>query len=216
MELRGFSAVLAAAGLALAASSVATHASNIVYQSVPSLTATPDTAWCSDCNNGFGPFEPLDQFTLTRAAHITGLQLVTYDFASDGYNGLVPFTFEVYNSDHSAIIFSEAIAPTLLAAVPPYYDLVESSVTGLNLAAGTYWAGFYAPKYALGAYYTGGNGSLIETTPHTGEYLSSLGGNLGYALLAPEPSTWAKMLVGFAGLGGLALGRRRQAASTAI
>jgi hypothetical protein len=218
--MRRFFAVFAAAFLAVGASSVASRADTIVYQSVPNLldSANINNAWCSDCYGG-GTYEPLDQFTLTSGYHITDLELST--FADFGYPGLGPFTFEVYNSEHSAIIFSELITPTLVTsftAIGANFDLVESGVTGLSLGAGTYWAGFIAPTFGIASYPSGGNGSLIETTPHTGDYLFALGGNVGYALNSraiPEVSTWAMMLAGFAGLR-LAGYRRARAGRTAL
>jgi PEP-CTERM motif len=193
----------------LGASSIAARADSIVYQSVPDLTdgSNIDEEWCSDCYGG-GVYEPLDQFTLSEGYSITDLELAT--FADSGYDGLAPFTFEVYNSDHSAIIFSEAITPTLVTSFTGdggfNFDVVEGTVTGLTLGPGTYWAGFIAPSLVIAGYSSGGNGSLIETTPHTGTELFTLGGNSGYALSSgavttPEPSTWAMMLLGFAGLG---------------
>jgi hypothetical protein len=63
--------------------------------------------------------------------------------------------------------------------------------------------GFIAPYMAASGFDDGGNGSLIDTTPHTGHEILALGGDTGYQFSSavPEPSTWAMMLIGFAGLG---------------
>ena len=188
----------------------------VVYQSVPDLTVGAINSFCSDCI-GYQvlQYEPLDQFTLGSAASINGLVLSTY--AGPYYNGLTPFTFEVYDSAHSNIIFSEPVSPTLVSTFG-VYDIVSANVSGLNLAAGTYWAGFVADGFALPNYIGVGNGSLIETYPQTGteRFDVNIGGNLGYELLGvsavPEPSTWAMLLIGFAGIGFMAYRRKSKPA----
>ena len=196
------------AGVALAAFSVGTaNAATVVYQSVPDLFASPAVnAWCSDCNNG-GNSEPLDPFTLSSSATITGVNYMAYD--SFGYVASSPVVLEIYNASHSSILFSQAINPTFVAG-NGYGDAeVTSSLSGLNLSAGSYWFGVVGTHYAVPGY-SGGNGGLIDTTPHTGNQFTTLSGNTGYQLLssAPEPATWGLMLLG-AGMVGAGLRRRR-------
>jgi opacity protein-like surface antigen len=204
--------LLATAASVLALGSAAQAAT--VYQSVPSLTSGQSGAeWCADCYGG-GTFEPLDQFTLGSAASITGFQLSTYAFG--GYDGLGGFTVEIYDAAHAAILFSQAVTPSLVSFAGQD-DIVSGALTGLNLSAGTYWIGFIAPTMGVTGF-NGGNGSLIDTTPHTGVQNATLGGNLGYALTnggaVPEPATWALMIGGF-GLAGVTLRSRRRQALTA-
>jgi len=180
----------------------------IIYQSVPDLLAGNNAGWCSDCYGG-GVYEPLDQFTLSSGASIT-----SFDLAQQLGGQTTDFTIEIYNSDHSAILFSQAVNAALT------YDVnntvvAHASVTGLNLAAGTYWAGFIAPVMYLQGFSTG-NGSLIDSTPpHTGSNTFQLGGNTGYIFYGagvPEPASWALMIGGF-GMGGAAMrGSRRKTA----
>jgi len=178
----------------------------VIYASVPDLTATYSSAWCSDCYGG-NNYEPLDQFTLTSAASITSLDLAQ----QSGYSS-ANFTFEIYNSDHSAILFSQELNATDILDVNNT-SVFHATVTGLDLAAGTYWAGFIAPYMGLPGL-PGGNGSLIDTTPHTGTNLFGLGGNTGYIFYgasspAPEPASWAMMLGGFGLVGGAMRSRKR-------
>jgi len=183
----------------------------VVYQSVPDLnTGRTGTEWCSSC---YGSYEPLDQFTLAAPAAITGFQLSTYAYG--GYSGLGGFTVEIYNAAHDAILFSQAVAPTLLSS-SGQDDIVGGALSGLTLAAGTYWIGFEANYFAVSDYYGVGNGSLIDTNPHTGVQNYDFGGphNIGYVLTGgavPEPATWALMLTGFGLAGATLRSRRRQA-----
>jgi PEP-CTERM motif len=195
-----------------------TARSAIVYSSVPNFTAAgPATGICSSCN---GSYEVLDQFTLSTSATITGLNLVTYT-PGGTYEGLGGFTFEVYNSTHSTILFSMPTTPgsvSVVATTGSQDAEITASISALNLSAGTYWAGFVAQNLAL-AILPGGNGSaFITNSPHTGGPVSgSYGGDTGYQLLGevsavPEPSTWAMMILGFAGVGFMAYRRKSKPA----
>ena len=199
---------VALCALLVSGASAAMAADPVVYSSVPDLTNHNNNAWCSDCYGG-GSYEPLDQFTLGSAASITSLDLAQYAGYDTG-----SFTLEIYNSDHSAILFSQALSGTNTGGT-----IYNASVTGLNLAAGTYWAGFIAPRLAIWGFDTG-NGSLIETTPHTGQQTNDyLGGNTGYIFYGtsassptPEPASWALMLGGFGLVGGAMRSRRAKTA----
>jgi hypothetical protein len=192
-----------AAGLALSAAAFGCGAAQagVVYQSIPDLSVNPNiNGWCTDCYGG-GVYEPLDEFSLSKSAHITSFEFVAD--ANYGNNGLGAFTLEVFNSGHTEIVFSQAITPSLVSGTPYETNIVSGNVSGLSLGAGTYWVGFIAPYMAASGFDDGGNGSLIDTTPHTGHEILALGGDIGYQFssAAPEPSTWAMMLIGFAGLG---------------
>jgi hypothetical protein len=210
MNMKPILAAAAAVGLLTMVPATADAA--VVYSSIPNLNVSPIlNAWCSDCYGG-GTYEPLDNFTLGSSASISGLNLVTQ---TGYYEGLSGFTLEVYNSSHSAILFSEAISPTLVANTAYNTSILTGTVSGLSLGAGNYWIGFIAPVMGVPGF-SGGNGSLIDTTPHTGIEVQVLGGDTGYQLLSavPEPSTWAMMLLGFAGLG--FAGYRRTRARLAV
>jgi hypothetical protein len=208
---------LMAAAVSLVASAAAGAASAaVVWSSVPDLTVTPSVdAWCSSCG---GSYEPLDQFNLAAPAQITGFDLVALN--AYGYNAVQPITFDVYNADHSALVFSEIVIPSFVQATGRDDAIVTASVSGLDLGSGTYWASFRAFTFGVPGFSNGGNGSLIDTTPGTGVESFQLGGNTGYQLLGvagavPEPSTWAVMLFGFGGLGAAIRMRRRGAMAAA-
>jgi hypothetical protein len=225
-HLMKFRMILAGAAVAAVTSFAAASASaTVVYQSNPNgaTNGVVDNYWCSDCYGG-DTFEPLDPFTLASGATIDGVNLQTFnDF---GYNGLDPFTIEIYSADRSSIIFSQALTSTLVSnqvdSSGYNNDTVHADITGLTLSAGDYWIGFIAPHLAI-AGVGGGNGGLIDTTPHTGNVSpyadGGLGDNSAYQLVSggvPEPAGWALMLTGFLGAGAaLRANRRRTAAATA-
>jgi hypothetical protein len=212
-------ALAGAAALAFV-SIVFANATTIVYSSIPNLNVNPGV----NAYTAYLNFLPLDQFTLSSAASITGLNLVTQNSFDSGLGG---FTFEVYDSTHSTIIFSQSIVPTLVTTTAFFTDIITGSVSGLTLSAGTYWAGFYAPgALTLGvAGFAGGNGSLIETFPLTQpgvaqflmtDIFGSGGGNLGYQLLSgtdttPLPAALPLFASGLGALGLIGWRRKRKA-----
>lgn len=193
-----------------------TARSAIVYSSVPNFTAaTPETGICSSCS---GNYEVLDQFTLSTSATITGLNLVTYT-PGGIYEGLGGFTFEVYNSTHSTILFSMPTTPgsvSVVATTGSQDAEITASISALNLSAGTYWAGFVAQNLALAILPGGNDSAFLTSSPHTGGPVSvTYAGDTGYQLLGevsavPEPSTWAMMILGFAGIGFMAYRRKEK------
>jgi hypothetical protein len=184
----------------------------VVYSSVPNLLATPtQVGYCSSCN---GSNEPLDKFTLSTSVSVTGLNLITDTELGGKYEGLGGFTFDVFDATHTTLLFSRTVsAVSVLASTSASTVEITGSIAALDLSAGTYWAGFQATNLAV-ADLPGGNNSLIETiTPHSGVESAFIGGNTGYELLGsvsavPEPSTWAMMLLGFAGVGFMAYRRK--------
>jgi hypothetical protein len=196
-----------------------TAKADVVYSSVPNLLAPLiGSGYCSSCGGSY-TYEPLDQFTLSSSVSITGLNLITYSGSGGTYEGLGGFTFDVFDSTHTTRLFSRTVsAVSVVASTSSTSAEITGSMSMLNLAAGTYWAGFQATYLALPTL-PGGNNSLIETYG-SGAPPVFIGNNTGYELLGsvsavPEPSTWAMMLLGFAGVGFMALRRRSKPALTA-
>jgi PEP-CTERM motif len=193
----------------------------VVYSSVSNMLApiNTSTVFCSSCT---GTYEMLDQFTLSTSASVTGVNLITWSVYGPG-QGLGGFTFDVFDSTHTTLLFQEAVSAVSVIASTPSGSLeITGSMSTLNLSAGTYWAGFQAYNLNLPTL-PGGNdsGIVIPGTPHTGTGTGlnpfSTGGDPGYQLLGsvsavPEPSTWAMMLLGFAGVGFMAYQRKSTSA----
>lgn len=178
----------------------------VIYSSIPNLDviSTSGGLWCSSCE---GLYEPLDKFTLDQPAAIRGFNLVT---GAGVYSAAGQFTIEIYDAERSKILFSEHVSARFVENTVDTLDpseIVTGRLSGLNLPAGTYWfAAFNDTLLGLPGF-SGGNGSLIQTIPHTGVEVTPdfAVGNLGYQLLsaAPESSTWAMMLTGLGGLGAI-------------
>jgi hypothetical protein len=187
------------------------EAQPVVYSSIPDLTVNPDiNAWCSSCS---GSWEPLDNFTLSNATSIGGFNLVT----QTGYGDSSNFTIDIFNSNHTNILFSQNVTSTPVSNTDFNTTIVTGSLSGLNLAAGSYWIGFDSYNMATPGFYSGGNGSLIDSqTPHSGSADYIPGGNIGYQLLGasvaavPEPESYAMLLAGL-GLMGFMVRRKKNA-----
>ena len=88
-------------------------------------------------------------------------------------------------------------------------DVVTADVGSVALAPGNYILFMTNPdSLGIAAFAAPGNGGFVfvegSTDPLTGDaYFNTVVENLGVSISGtiPEPSTWAKMLVGFAGLG---------------
>jgi hypothetical protein len=64
-------------------------------------------------------------------------------------------------------------------------------------------------SYFFGYQSDSNNIKYIEISPHGGQQISSLDNFIFEVAAVPEPSTWAMMLLGFAGIGFMAYLRRR-------
>lgn len=222
MKYLNLSFACSAFALAVAAPASA----QVVYQSVADMSlgaVDGNYALCSNCS--YADDEVFDKFTLGSATTITGMNLWIY--ASGGYENVVNsgITFSVWDSTHTNLIASQLIMPTNV------YDtrqgslsqqwLVGGSIADLSLAAGDYYASFYADNLGVMTF-GGGNGSLLQKDHGNGTY-ASVGDNAGYLLLGhgtdnvravPEPASWAMMVGGFGLIGG-AMRRRRTAVTFA-
>jgi hypothetical protein len=169
--------------------------------------------WSGVCSPCLGSHRAFDTFTLINNSDIEAVTVSLYSYPFPvsvnlsiwGISGGLP-------SDQ---LFSQTFTPSDFASVV-YLDraIVTVNPTSLSLLAGTYDISFYNPDpgsdgLALKAY-SGGSGLLYQDTI----FLRASAGFIlsGEPMTAgvPEPSTWAMMLLGFAGIGFAAHRQRAQ------
>lgn len=221
MKYQGLGLAISAAALAFSAP---VAAQTVAYQSVADFGSSHEVAvYCSECT--FLHSQVSDQFTLDQTIDITGVNLWLYTGADGGqfdHVDSVGYTFSVWDSTKTSLLFSQHIYPlTTLSSGNGLFGaekFVGGAVTGLNLEAGTYWAGFELDSddvsmTLLG--FNGGNGSYTGTSVTNGDQVTA---NAGYQLLTsgqaatlptPEPASWAMMLGGFGMIGGMLRSRRK-------
>ncbi len=97
-------------------------------------------------------------------------------------------------------LLEETLSFDTIYDTPYNTSVVGLAPTQISLTAGTYYISFYNPTDLILTWYTGGSGLSFQQG--TANYPS--GWSVGFALYGvsgvPEPSTWALMLLGFAGL----------------
>jgi hypothetical protein len=172
----------------------------------------------------------LVQFDLAQGATLTGFETSTNYYQAPGTlvrlqvrsdnSGQPATTSDIY--DVTSGISSFGIDPALNGVGD---GLVETSITGLHLAAGTYWIGVSGMTWNFGwaAYKTAegsspagedvvfGGGSPNPVGPGTYSLGYRIFGTFDPASAVPEPATWAMMIVGFGGVGAVLRRRRPQA-----
>jgi hypothetical protein len=104
--------------------------------------------------------EVLDPFTLTGSYAIDQVIFVTSAGpATPEYSGLGGVTVKIWNSDHSSVIFSQAVTPTQIDHVG-FDFILSAALSGLSLSPGDYWMSFYADTLGIPSF-SGGNGGAI-------------------------------------------------------
>ena len=188
--------------------SPSTHATTL-FQSVPDLTGpTYPSGICSAC---LGSFRAFDTFTLTSNSEIDAVTVSLY-----GYPFPVSVNLSIWGISGGLPtdqLYSQTFAPSdFTSVVYPDRAIVTVNPTALLLLAGTYDISFYNPDGLALESYSGGSGLLYQE----GHGLV-VGASAGFVLSGdtvtvgvPEPSTWAMMLIGFAGIGFAAYRRRTQ------
>ena len=200
----------------------------VLYQSIPDLTASPAFHTCSPCD----PTQVAgSKFSLSSASAVNAIQFVTGSYGW-GWYGPTDVQVSIYR-DVPSDWGGGAVGEQLYSHDFTSYTDTDVSgdhmlgfdTSGLNLDAGTYLI-FFTNTSILGPAVYGGGSMLYlwpddDSAPFTGyDYSPDNGYSEGFALFGtravavpsptPEPTSWAMMVVGF-GLAGYGLRRRRAA-----
>jgi hypothetical protein len=199
----------------LAVGSLSTPASSdVIFQSIPNLFAQPDVnGWCSSCNGNYRIFDAFYLKSDTSIGSATFAVTSGYNFPSDVDVSI--WTIGQLGTPDTQL-FSQTFSPAqFVSVVNTQFDtsLVTINLPYWALTAGRYDISFYNPNGLAIPGYGGGLGGLYEegygfhNDSSAGFILNSAQATVS---AVPEPSTWAMMLIGFAGLGFMAYRRGRR------
>jgi hypothetical protein len=205
---------LLAAALTLGA--ISTAQAGVIYQSIPDLSVAPSANYCSQCasdGQNIGQF-----FTLSSSATANTLSFV----ADNNYDWPTSVTVALFQDGGSNTIGTSVYQNTFSSFASDVNtgngtDVVTVNLGSVALSAGAYDLFIYnGNNFGFSAFT--GSGNLIYrfadagSGPTTGNGYNHLSGaDVGVALSSavPEPSTWAMLLLGFAGVGFMAFRRKR-------
>jgi hypothetical protein len=162
-----------------------------------------------------------NSFTLTQSATVTGVNFGAWTNAG---NLITTVDFGISTTDTSFPINGTATVTSgslISGAGLGFFDVrLDSFATGnISLAAGTYYlvlqnaatnggnAAFWDVNSGPSTASFAVNGTFIESIPSSNSFQI-----LGVTSAVPEPSTWAMMLLGFAGIGFMAYRRNSKPA----
>jgi len=167
--------------VAIAGSAQATRA-DVLYQSVPDLTAAPAGYYCSSCA-AFGYYRVYDIFTLSGGTSI--FSSITFDLYKAFYPGNVEITFwDVHQPSNP--IFDQTFTPAQLSAqFVGNTAMVTADLTGFQLNPGTYQISFYSSNLAV-AGFIDPNG-LLEQFNSNALVLGPRGLSAGFRLEGTDP-----------------------------
>lgn len=210
----GFSVSIVAAALGLLATAPAS--AEVIFQSIPDLTAAPADDLCSKCTPGSDQSIG-EKFSLAVAARAN---TVTFTVQSN-FAWPTSVTVGIYQDLGGTVgsaVYDNTFS-TFLSDVPTPNgtDVVTVDIGAVALAAGGYLLFFTNPDNLGIPAYTGSAGNLAAVfataDPLTGfayESVTVYDAGVSISGVVPEPSTWTMMALGFAGLSFAGYRRSRQ------
>jgi PEP-CTERM motif-containing protein len=167
----------------------------------------------------------LVQFALTQAAQITGFDIFSFLSVPSGASGTLKLRTDVGGSPSLTNLFSVSLPISvdhvgIPTSLPNEERLHIALLTPQSLAAGTYWMGLSGTSSDFGwsNQATGPTtptdqrqlaGDVVTFTPNIQDLPFQVEGT--FLAAVPEPSTWAMMILGFAGIGAMTYRRRKSA-----
>ncbi len=201
-------AIFISGAVAVAAFSASNQAqADILYDNGPSPN-----------NNGInlaGFIQIANSFTLSQASTVTGVNFTTQNSGAGVVTSIHwGITSLINNYPDQATATVTQVGVPFPGLGPTYTGYTNTFSTGsLSLAAGTYYLSLQQVTVSAA-------GGFVNWDINSGPSSASLGGNpypsetfqilgtVDVAPAVPEPSTWAMMILGFAGIGFMAYRRR--------
>ena len=143
---------------------------------------------------GYNPVVGMNTGTTNQWIVSLGTQGMSINYNAGPYDPLYGQTSLYYNNDPNASV----VASPLMTV--PYQGTVGWQYVSVNLTAD-------APDQLLSFLAWGDNGSTVNLPPIA--FLAGVNSPPGLGSGTPEPATWAMMLMGFAGVGGMVRAARR-------
>jgi hypothetical protein len=190
-SLARYGAVVAIAG------SAQTTRADVLYQSVPDLSAAPYLYFCSSCVYGVY-YRVYDTFSL--AGGISNFSSITFDLYKPFYPGNVEITiWDVHLPSNP--LFDQTFTPAQLSAqFVGNTAMVTADLTGLQLNPGTYQISFFNLTNLAVAAFSNPNGALTQINGIVPSGLSA-----GFRLEGTDPPLNVPGPIVGAGLPGLIL-----------
>lgn len=206
---------------ALAASLVflSQPAKAIILFDNPGPGAGQGTHWCDPCSSGNTGYRVWDSFSLALPSTIQSIRWIGLRSDAFTLGAVIEIALAPYGASLYSATFPGATITEVDTGLQSSFNTVQ--VPNWSLGLGTYWISIHGPSVAeqftwLGAFNPNRDNSLIQYGPDPDNPQFVIPRNQdaifrlnGFITPIPEPSTWAMMLLGFAGAGFMAYRRRK-------
>lgn len=215
--------LLGAAALLAALGCVSSASATVIFQSTNDFGSFVNYGYCSGCLDNTATYS---SFNISQSASIGSIQFAVGDItnqwtplttsitttiysATNGFAGAALYQQTVKLSDFAAKLQSNA-TPAFFNSGPKPIITYGENTPNLSLGQGTYFISFFGTYLGVPTFFPTINNPLTYQSGHWGTTPYHNSETVGFVLnstsipsvsAVPEPSTWAMMLFGFAGLG---------------